>query len=230
MPLQPLDRPLTVSSALVDGVYEVLLDAIVSGELAPGEVVKESEVGTVLGVSRTPVREAFRRLAEIDLLRIAVNRGSRVTELDPVHLAEVAQVLAELSGLAARLALPRLTDQDTAWIQDLSEHQLRAALSDGAEEYRLYGIEFLDLLVDRAGNHVLARTAASLRPHVHRLLTLHNDRLPHLELAEDLAGMATAVREDDAELLQATVRAYYRLTVEHLLDAGRAGGHLSLLA
>ncbi|MHA7135165.1 GntR family transcriptional regulator [Oerskovia turbata] len=222
MPLNPPRRPMPVSSALVDGVFQTLLDAIVSGELAPGEVVKESEVGTLLGVSRTPVREAFRRLAEIDLLRIAVNRGSRVADLDPVHLTEVAQVLAELSGLASRLALPRLAEQDAAWIQALSEHQLRSALDGHGDEYRLHAIELLDLLVARADNHVLARTTTSLRPHIQRLLTLHPDRLPHLELAEQLASVATAIREDDAELLQPTVRSYYRLTVEHLLDPARS--------
>ncbi len=224
MPLNPPRRPMPVTSALVDGVFQVLLDAVVSGELAPGEVVKESAVGSLLGVSRTPVREAFRRLAEVDLLRIEVNRGSRVAELDPVHLREVAQVLAELSGLASRLALPHLTDQDAAWVHSLGEHQLRVALDEPPQEYRLYAIEMLDLLIDRSGNGVLARSTTALRPHVQRLLNLRNDRLPRLEQAEQLAGIATAIREGDAELLQVTVRSYYRFCVEHLLDDGGPAG------
>jgi len=226
VPLNPSPQPLPSSGALVDGIFQVLVDAIVAGDLAPGEVVRESEVGDLLGVSRTPVREAFRKLAEVDLLRILVNRGSTVADVDADHLTQISQVLAELAGLAGRLALPLLSTNDVAWIENLSEHQLRVALGEAAEEYRLYGIELLDLLISRADNPVLAKMIAALRPHIHRLINLHRERLTNLELAQELAAIATVIRERQAELLQATVRSYYVLLVDQLLDESRSPGSI----
>lgn len=220
MPLSPPRHPLPATSALVDGVYQVMLDAIVSGELAPGEVVKESEVGELLGVSRTPVREAFRRLAETGLLRIEVNRGSRVADLDPDHLRQVGDVLAELVGYASRLALPRLSDRDISWLETLSEEQLRTALSS-PEDYPLRAIELHDFFIARADNAVLATVTSALRPHIQRLVSARQDRLVHLEQAQQLAAIGAAVRQGDADLLQAIVGAYWRYFTEQML-AGEA--------
>ncbi|GAB3084770.1 GntR family transcriptional regulator [Isoptericola nanjingensis] len=218
MPLSPPRRPLPATSALVDGVYQVLLDAIVEGELAPGEVVKESEVGELLGVSRTPVREAFRRLAEIGMLRIEVNRGSRIADLDPNHLRQVGDLLAELVGYASRLALPRLSGQDVSWLTTLGEKQMRTALR-APENYELHAIELHDLFIARADNAVLEKVTAGLRPHIDRLVHARQDRLVRLEQAQQFASIIAAVRENDADLLQGIVSAYWRYFTEQMLAA-----------
>src|SRR4051794_21810018 len=85
-----------------------LEQAIVRGELAPGQVLRQEELSERYGVSRTPVREALRRLAALGLVSFEPNRGVRVRTLSRDELREAFLVRAELESLATELAVPRL--------------------------------------------------------------------------------------------------------------------------
>src|SRR5688500_13722843 len=91
MPIPVAENPLR-TSLLRDAVHDRLRDAIVDGTLAPGEVVRDTELATWLGVSRTPVREALLRLGETGLVRSAPGRSTVVAEID---LAEVREAHAD---------------------------------------------------------------------------------------------------------------------------------------
>src|SRR3954452_5022157 len=85
-----------------------LEQAIVRGELAPGQVLRQEELSERYGVSRTPVREALRRLAALGLVSFEPNRGVRVRTLSRDELREAFLVRAELESLATELAVPRI--------------------------------------------------------------------------------------------------------------------------
>ena len=182
---------------LADIVYERLMAVIVSGELAPGEVVREEEIGAWLSVSRTPVRDAMRRLGDQDLLSYQPNRGSRVAVLDPHHLADVLDVVATLSGKAAAHAAPQLGASDLAVIEDHLDAAARAH-ADGEGVARAIELDAaFDVLLARAGNRVLTRTVVGMRPHVDRLLGLLPG-YPQAELVEAKTGALTeALRSRD---------------------------------
>ena len=84
-----------------------LEQAIVRGELAPGQVLRQEELSERYGVSRTPVREALRRLAALGLVSFEPNRGVRVRTLSRDELREAFLVRAELESLATELAVPQ---------------------------------------------------------------------------------------------------------------------------
>src|SRR3954452_6231942 len=83
-----------------------LEQAIVRGELAPGQVLRQEELSERYGVSRTPVREALRRRAALGLVSFEPNRGVRVRTLSRDELREAFLVRAELESLATELAVP----------------------------------------------------------------------------------------------------------------------------
>jgi DNA-binding GntR family transcriptional regulator len=89
---------------LRDNVYTAIRDAIVRGQLLPGERLRDGELGEWLGVSRTPVREALLRLAEAGLVQAQPGKVTLVAPEDPVALAHARTIAAELHALAARLA------------------------------------------------------------------------------------------------------------------------------
>ncbi len=97
---------------LRDLVYERVRDAIVSGQLEPGEVLREPELREWLGVSGTPIRQALAKLEEAGLVETVANRYTRVTQLDLREVLETYQVVAALHELAARLAAGRLSKGD----------------------------------------------------------------------------------------------------------------------
>ncbi|HTS74064.1 MAG TPA: GntR family transcriptional regulator, partial [Gaiellaceae bacterium] len=86
-----------------------LEDAIISGELAPGTVLRQEQLSARFQVSRTPVREALRRLAATGLVSFVPNRGVRVRTISRDELRQAFLVRAELEALVTELATPRMT-------------------------------------------------------------------------------------------------------------------------
>jgi DNA-binding GntR family transcriptional regulator len=101
-----------------DDIALALEEAIVSGEIPPGSVLRQEHLSEQFQVSRTPVREALRRLAALGLVTFEPNRGVRVRMLSRDEIHEAFMARAELEGLATELATPRMTDQDLAALED----------------------------------------------------------------------------------------------------------------
>ena len=100
-----------------DDIALALEEAIVSGEIPPGSVLRQEHLSEQFAVSRTPVREALRRLAALGLVTFEPNRGVQVRELARDELREAFLVRAELEGLATEIATPRMTTEDLAELQ-----------------------------------------------------------------------------------------------------------------
>ena len=112
----------TLDSTKADDIALVIEEAIVSGELEPGTVLRQEQLSEQFNVSRTPIREALRRLAALGLVSFVPNRGVRVRTLSREELREAFLVRAELESLATELATPRMTADD---LRRLDEAELR---------------------------------------------------------------------------------------------------------
>src|SRR6187431_2138855 len=108
-----LDRMSTVSTK-ADDIAGILEDEIVGGLIAPGTVLRQEQLSERFEVSRTPIREALRRLAALGLVSFEPNRGVRVRTLAREDLREAFLVRSELESLATELATPRMTDEELA--------------------------------------------------------------------------------------------------------------------
>ena len=115
---------MTTLSTKADDIALVIEEAIVSGELAPGTVLRQEQLSERFSVSRTPVREALRRVAALGLVSFEPNRGVRVRTLSREELYEAFLVRAELESLATELAASRMSAEDLA---DLDAAQARFA-------------------------------------------------------------------------------------------------------
>lgn len=93
-----------------DEIALALEDAVISGELAPGTVLRQETLSERFGVSRTPIREALRRLAATGLVSFEPNRGVRVRAIPREELREAFLVRAELEALVTELAVPRFDE------------------------------------------------------------------------------------------------------------------------
>ena len=100
------------ASTKADDVALELEQAIVSGELAPGTVLRQEQLSARYGVSRTPIREALRRVAALGLVSFEPNRGVRVRTLTRAELREAFLIRAELESLATEIAAERMTQAD----------------------------------------------------------------------------------------------------------------------
>ena len=168
---------------------------IIRLELAPGDVVRESDLQSRLGMSRTPIREALQRLARDHFVTVIPRRGMLVSSIDVDELSMLYETRAVLEPYAARLATRRGTAQD--W--DEMGEVLVATRDPGRS-----GAELLDL--DRSCHEIIWRAAGN-RFLLDTLDTLYaqSDRLWHMYLA-DVADMGDAV-DDHAAIHDALVTA-----------------------
>jgi DNA-binding GntR family transcriptional regulator len=109
--------PLTSTKA--DDIALELEQAILAGEIAPGTVLRQEQLSDRYAVSRTPVREALRRLAALGLVTFEPNRGVRVRTLTRAELREAFIVRAELESLATEVAVERFTEDDLSELEDV---------------------------------------------------------------------------------------------------------------
>jgi DNA-binding GntR family transcriptional regulator len=129
------DRVTTLTSTKADDIARLLEDEIVSGVIGPGTVLRQEQLSERFDVSRTPVREALRRLAALGLVSFEPNRGVRVRSISPSELREAFLVRAELEALATEVATPRMTPDDLAAL-DAAERRFSALTLELREQAR----------------------------------------------------------------------------------------------
>lgn len=116
-------------SSLSEKAYHLIRDRIVSLRLAPGSMLDERALIAELGLGRTPVREALRRLSDENLVEVFPRRGMFVADVNVRDLADISEARAELEGFAARLAAVRATEDERRVCVDLV-----AELASGRDE------------------------------------------------------------------------------------------------
>src|SRR6188508_3842037 len=128
-PRPPRRRPTLAAMPPVgtkaDDLALALEEAIVSGEIAPGTVLRQEQLSERYQVSRTPVREALRRLAALGLVSFVPNRGVRVRTITLDELHEAFLVRAELESLATEIAASKFTGEDLQELEE-AEHAFSA--------------------------------------------------------------------------------------------------------
>lgn len=107
------------ASALVDEAYRALGEAIVDGRLRAGDRLRDVELAELMGISRTPVREALQKLEMIGLVEVAAHRYTRVSALSDRARIDMREYAAHTIAGALRVAIPRCTDDDIVTMLDL---------------------------------------------------------------------------------------------------------------
>ena len=166
----PTDSDRRIPRTLLrDGVYLRLRDAIVDGTLAPGEQLRDGELATWLGVSRTPVREALLRLGQVGLVQARPGRSTTVAPLEPAEIRDARSVVAAMHRLAVAEAVARLTDDDLAAMRAAND-RFAAALAAGDTEAALAADDQVHAVpVDVAGNAAAATVLDQYTPVLRRL-------------------------------------------------------------
>ncbi len=143
------------TSSLASVVQGELERMILSGELAPGAKLTEVALATRLGVSRGPLREAFRMLEEAGLVRTEKNRGVFVRDVPLAEALEIYDLRAAMDELVGRRLAERITPAQLKQVRGLVEQMEQAVKSKDARRYHLLNLGFHDRLVDLAGNSKL---------------------------------------------------------------------------
>ena len=147
---------------------------ILAGDLAAGAKLNEEAIAAMLGVSRGPVREAFRALEESGLVRLEKNRGVFVRQIALAEADEIYELRAVLDEFAGRRVAQTITPASLRVLRALVERMDKAAARDDLDAYHHANVEFHDTLVELAGNAKLLLTYRRLvnELHLYRRATL----------------------------------------------------------
>jgi DNA-binding GntR family transcriptional regulator len=168
------------SRNLTDEVAERLRAAIVRGDFAPGQPLREARLASFLEVSRGPVREALARLEREGLVLIRRNRGATVARLSHEDLEEVYTLRLALEELAVRWAVRNATESDFEAMKDVvAELQKAVARGIYEQQYATLDVQFHDCIYRAAQHKRLYRFWTELRPQIYVFLLSRNVASPN---------------------------------------------------
>ncbi len=203
MPVPVSDAVVIVRRSLREATYARLRDAIVDGTLTPGERLRDTELADWLGVSRTPIREALLELQRAGLVIARAGRETLVSPLNSDATRQAAEVASALHALAARLAVPRLDAAALRALRSANDRFAAALDADDADAALAADDAFHHVLVDAAGNAVLAQQLEQITPLLRRA---ERNRFSSLAAAESVAQHRQIIADcaaGDAELAAA---------------------------
>ena len=172
-------------------VFYTLRRQILKGELKPGERLMEIALANRLGVSRTPVREAIRKLENEGLVIMLPRRGAHVAEITRQELNDVLEIRSSLEELAIVRACENMTDDDMEALKE-AEADFARLVADESSDLATLGEadeHFHDLIYEGTGNRRLIQIINQLREQMYRF---------RVEYLKDIAIRRTLVEEHDA--------------------------------
>lgn len=152
-------------------VLEALKDAIVNGKLKPGERLMEQQVAEELGVSRTPVREAIRKLEIEGFIIMIPRKGAYVSDISLKDIAQVFEVRAAMEALAAGLAAQRIADDQMEKLERKLVEVKNAVDNSDLDNIIHFDTDFHEIIYDASRNDRLVQILNNLREQIQRYRT-----------------------------------------------------------
>jgi DNA-binding GntR family transcriptional regulator len=152
-----------MTTTFSETIFSKLADDIVRGAIAPGERLEEQAIARQFGVSRTPVREALRRLCGTGLVEAAPRRGVTVVRIAVEQLTDMFDAIGELEGLCARLSAQRMTMLERRKLERVNERCRELVDADAEGDYAALNEQFHELIYQGAHNVSIAATTRGFR-------------------------------------------------------------------
>lgn len=204
-------------------VFETIRNAILSGNLKPGERLMEVQMAESLGVSRTPVREAIRKLELEGLVIMLPRKGAFIADLSVKDLTEVMEIRASLEGLAAGLAAVRIDETE---LEDLEVKALRfhkAIESDDVDALIHMDLDFHEAIFKASRNERLIQLNNNLREQVERFREIYHKKVnKSKETSKEHYEMVEAISRRDIDKAEKLARRHIENAEKSILKTMEA--------
>lgn len=217
---QPPARAAGNGRTLPGAVAGQLRERIIQGEFPPGSRLNERTLCDLLGVSRTPLREAFRVLAAEGLVQIEPNRGAQVVALSEANIREAFEVIGGLEAMSCRMACERATDQEIAEIRALTYEMMASHARHDLPTYFRTNREIHERISLAAHNGLLKQLYDAQNARIQNLRFVSNENRQKWDLAmREHIEMAEALDARDADRLAAIMRQHLQRKCEAALKS-----------
>lgn len=185
---------------LRDVVFNTLRKAILTGELKPGERLMEIHLANRLGVSRTPIREAIRKLELEGLVIMIPRRGAEVAQISEKGLKDVLEVRRALDALCAELACDRISDEEKDQLKHACDEFEKAVKTGDVTTIAAADVALHDIIVKATGNQRLIQLINNLSEQMYRYRFEYiKDESRHDNLVEEHRMIYESIVNKDKE-------------------------------
>lgn len=222
--LMPIPQTEIVNRTFIrDDVYKSLLEWIIKGDLEPGEKLKDKELAAQLGVSRTPVREALRKLEDEGLVETAANRWTRVAPITLRDAECIYPIIQALEGLALAFAFPNISAQHIRCLQTAND-RLKAALDRNDPQAAMQADAALhQTLIDAANNPELSTILKQLKTKYKRIeLAYFSQADLRLASFEEHQRLIAALKIKDFEAANQALASNWQASIKRLRSPGES--------
>ncbi|WP_419726031.1 GntR family transcriptional regulator [Terrisporobacter petrolearius] len=204
---------------LRDVVFENLRTAILEGNLKAGKRLMEVQLAEQLGVSRTPIREAIRKLELEGLVVMLPRKGAYVANMSFKDLIDVLEIRASLEGLAASLASERLRDEDIVELERVAKEFEKSVRETDIDTVLKKDVEFHEKIFLMANNKKLYHLITSLWEQVHRFrVTYVSNYEASLSLVDEHNRILEAIKSGDSELAKKYATEHIELAEQFFME------------
>lgn len=204
---------------LRDVVFNTLRQAILRGELKPGERLMEIQLANKLGVSRTPVREAIRKLELEGLVLMIPRRGAEVAEITRQDMQDVLEVRTALEELAVKDACRHMTEQQLTELHQAELEFARVVRNNSLVEAVQKDMGFHEIIYAATNNRRLVSMLNNLREQMYRYrIEYMKDPNAHKTLVAEHAAIRKALQEHDEEAAGMAIRIHIDNQKESILN------------
>ena len=192
---------------LRDVVFNTLRKAILTGELKPGERLMEIHLANRLGVSRTPIREAIRKLELEGLVTMIPRRGAEVAQITEKSMKDVLEVRRALDALCAELACDRISEEEMGKLEEACAGFEKATRTGDTTAIAKADVALHDIIVQATGNERLIQLINNLSEQMYRYRFEYiKDESRHDNLVEEHRIIYESIRAKDREAAAAAAK------------------------
>ncbi len=192
---------------LREKILETIRDAILKGSLKPGERVSEPELAERFGISRTPIREAFRQLESEGYLKVIPRKGAVVASLSERDIEEFYAIKIILEGFAAKMAAEKLSMKDIEKLESINQRLAQIAKDGDVKNFFRVHNEFHEVFIKAAGNERLYEMINQLVMKFKRLRLASLSVPGRMEISvEEHRNMIQAFKDHDGDKADSLVR------------------------
>lgn len=205
-----LDNSFTARKSLGQDVFEYLKNAIIDQTIAPGSRLVESKLADMLGISRTPLREALHKLEREDWIEQIPSGGFQVVTLTREEIEQTFGIRSVLEAYAARLAAENCSDADLVPLEKkMKEYQKCLDLNKDRDKLQIINTQFHDLLYALSNSPKLIKMINQLRAQISRFRQIILKQEEYAQKSnDDHVQMLDAIRARDGEAVEQLVRAH----------------------
>jgi DNA-binding GntR family transcriptional regulator len=205
---------------LRDVIFDTLREAIIVGELKPGERLMEVQLAEKMGVSRTPVREAIRKLELEGLVEMLPRKGAHIADLSVKDIMDVLEVRATLDGLATSLSASRISEEEIKELKHIHSQFINYVEKENLQGSIKKDVEFHDIIYRSSRNDKLIQISNNLREQIQRFRVIYiKDYSSSRELIREHNEIIDAIISRSSDMAMKSAQSHIKKQEEAIIKS-----------